>query len=481
MTYSVAVQGAESQADLLTKTPIHSGSPELAADLDLAIAHFSTQLFLDGENGHAPVESDRLNPLSFSPVSTLTARTIANLVPSSRNPDLSSGIQTSGDSLFAISADSPSQAVVTDSVSRTLRPQGISGFWGQLYSNTYEYDQSGTPAQIIITDDGVSRIAYPYSLTQQRPIYDRPQYEWETPTRVEVGHLFTPDGRFEIYGKTEAGTMPTGYIKLETYAIGSYTIEGEYLALDFDYVLGVVYNDLDNYYNSRLEPPAYTHIKVTFGDANSPPTIAFFVKQADGRMVPWSESPTPSEMQWQPIDDPTNPAKGISLEGTLRGDEMNGTPQNDIFNGKAGNDVLTGAGGADRLIGFTGNDSLVGGIGSDFLNGGEGQDNLNGGSGNDKMQGGSGNDTLFGSTGNNLLEGGSGNDMFVLTKGRGANRITDFRDRQDKLGLSGGVSLGSLNFKQQGDDVLIRSGRDVLAIVEDTRLNQITARDFVVV
>jgi hypothetical protein len=373
-------------------------------------------------------------------------------------------------------------------VTTQSNPTGIVGFWGQLISNTIEYSRSGIPPQLIWTDDGVSRLAYPYSLSQQRTLYNRPQQEWETPTRVEVGHLFTPDGYFEIYGLTEGGTALSGYVKLESFSAGRYTVEGDYIALDFDYSFGISYNDRNNSYRAQLEQPAFTHIKYTLGDANSAPTLAYFVKQANGRLVPMPANPNPTGMQWQPVNAPYNPNQGLNLDGTLRDDVLSGTSRNDTIAGKAGDDRLSGAAGHDRLLGSTGRDRLVGGGGNDSLNGGSGNDYLTGnngndrilgGSGSDRLVGGAGRDTLIGNGGNNILQGGRDRDIFVLSRGRGSDRILDFQDRQDRFQLTGGLQFRQLRFQQQGDHVLVRSGSDLLATVLDTRVGQLTAVDFV--
>ncbi|MGO4841587.1 calcium-binding protein, partial [Rhizobiaceae sp. 2RAB30] len=50
---------------------------------------------------------------------------------------------------------------------------------------------------------------------------------------------------------------------------------------------------------------------------------------------------------------------GISIVGTLRGDDLSGSNHADTLNGGNGDDSLSGMGGADRLIGGYGNDTYV--------------------------------------------------------------------------------------------------------------------------
>jgi Ca2+-binding RTX toxin-like protein len=144
------------------------------------------------------------------------------------------------------------------------------------------------------------------------------------------------------------------------------------------------------------------------------------------------------------------------------------TPSETIF-GTAGRDQLRGTANADRIEGLGGNDQIVGLAGNDLLVGGAGAD---------QMVAGEGNDRLVAGTGNNRLTGNQGRDLFVLEKGAGRNLVTDFKNGQDRLGLSHGLSFRRLVISQQGKNTLIRSGNDLLAILNNVRENQITAADF---
>lgn len=124
------------------------------------------------------------------------------------------------------------------------------------------------------------------------------------------------------------------------------------------------------------------------------------------------------------------------IEGLLGGagnDTLLGDGQANLLIGGAGSDQLDGRTGADTLMGGDGADTLWGGEGSDLLDGGAGNDRLEGGAGDDALAGGIGNDRLDGGQGSDILTGGAGVDTFVFTGG--ADLITDFTDRQDKITL----------------------------------------------
>lgn len=143
-------------------------------------------------------------------------------------------------------------------------------------------------------------------------------------------------------------------------------------------------------------------------------------------------------------------------------------PSTGTIFGTAGNDRLTGTAGSDRIDGLGGRDRISG-LG--------GRDLLIGGAGNDTLLGDSGNDTLQGSAGADQLIGGKGRDLFVLERRPGRDAIADF-SRQDRLGLTAGLSFGQLRFTQRGDDLLINAGNQALAILSDVQRNQITQSSF---
>lgn len=125
-----------------------------------------------------------------------------------------------------------------------------------------------------------------------------------------------------------------------------------------------------------------------------------------------------------------------------RGDDLiEATSGRNRMWGGEGNDRVFGGSGQDSLYGEAGRDILQGGAGADLLEGGDGDDLLFGGNGRDRLLGGAGNDRLNGGLGQDELTGGAGSDVFIFTSaatagsGNGADRITDFQSRVDKIDL----------------------------------------------
>ncbi|MBI4783389.1 MAG: 5'-nucleotidase C-terminal domain-containing protein [Oscillatoriophycideae cyanobacterium NC_groundwater_1537_Pr4_S-0.65um_50_18] len=161
------------------------------------------------------------------------------------------------------------------------------------------------------------------------------------------------------------------------------------------------------------------------------------------------------------------------------GRQVNGTNRNDRLRGNVGDDVLVGLSGNDRLFGLSGNDEMDGNLGNDILQGDAGNDLLRGGSGTDRMLGGNGNDTLLGGAGSDVFSLGRGRDIAVLETGRGANFVTDFADRQDRLALSGRLTFGRLTIEQSGRNTAISLGNDLLMMLRNFNANNLTRADFV--
>ncbi|HHP7246070.1 MAG TPA: calcium-binding protein [Elainellaceae cyanobacterium] len=180
-----------------------------------------------------------------------------------------------------------------------------------------------------------------------------------------------------------------------------------------------------------------------------------------------------------PILVPPDPS--VPLGATNGNDVLLGSDADDRLSGLGGNDNLIGNDGNDVLMGGAGDDILTGGAGNDTLDGNGGDDLLRGGIGNDSLNGGIGQDILFGDQGSDVLNGGSGQDIFVLQPGDGRDRILDFKDQYDRLGLTNGVGFSDLTFRQQGPHTLIQLGGDALATVLDIEAAQLTAADFVAV
>ncbi|MEM1313891.1 MAG: calcium-binding protein [Pseudomonadota bacterium] len=119
--------------------------------------------------------------------------------------------------------------------------------------------------------------------------------------------------------------------------------------------------------------------------------------------------------------------------GTRKPDILSGGDGKDRLKGKGGDDALFGYDDDDRLWGGGGNDGLFGFEGDDFLFGGGGIDALYGGEGRDVLRGGGGHDVLLGGEGGDRLWGGKGLDNFMIGHSDAADRIMDWRARDDQI------------------------------------------------
>ncbi|WP_339950151.1 hypothetical protein [uncultured Albimonas sp.] len=138
-----------------------------------------------------------------------------------------------------------------------------------------------------------------------------------------------------------------------------------------------------------------------------------------------------------------------------------GTKKADKLVGKGGDDLLKGKGGKDKLLARAGDDDLQGGGGKDLLKGQGGDDRLDGGKGRDK------------------LIGGGGADVFVLDGKGGPDRVKDFADGLDRIEIRSGASdFEALKLVRKGEDVLIKDGRDKLALLDDVSKSDLDGGDF---
>ncbi|MEA5496047.1 Ig-like domain-containing protein, partial [Limnoraphis robusta] len=202
---------------------------------------------------------------------------------------------------------------------------------------------------------------------------------------------------------------------------------------------------------------------------------------------------------------------GNSDNDTLMGgeaeDKLYGGKGDDLLFGEVGNDLLFGDLGNDTLCGNDGNDTLFGDIisledssenvdfqdqvyggrgddllfgngGDDLLCGGEGNDTLYGGRGDDTLVGGDGDDRLFGDIGNDTLYGDLGRDGFILSSNSGTNRIIDFTNGEDYLGLIGGLTFSDLTIETGENQTLIFVETKLIAQLIGVQVNSITAEDF---
>lgn len=186
-----------------------------------------------------------------------------------------------------------------------------------------------------------------------------------------------------------------------------------------------------------------------------------------------------------------------TLLGGLDGDTLQGGNGDDLVRGDGGSDVILGQGGNDSLLGAPGDDSISAGAGSDTLSGGGGADTLEGGSGADVIagnagadliSGGSGHDLIFGGggadrlggdAGNDTLVGQSGNDLFLFAKGWGADSVSDFNPRFDRIAFSSDLWTGTKDVDallmdhatQEGSAVVFRfDSSEALTVVGATLL-----------
>lgn len=114
--------------------------------------------------------------------------------------------------------------------------------------------------------------------------------------------------------------------------------------------------------------------------------------------------------------------------------------------GTSGNDYLRGI----EIFG----DTLRGGDGNDYLVGYSGNDSLEGGAGYDTLVGGEGNDSLAVGAGGGYASGDAGDDLYLYQGGEGNLEIYDFYG-QDTLRLGEGIEVADLQFKRNGDTLLI--------------------------
>jgi Ca2+-binding RTX toxin-like protein len=153
------------------------------------------------------------------------------------------------------------------------------------------------------------------------------------------------------------------------------------------------------------------------------------------------------------------------------------------ISGNSGNNVLTGLGGNDILDGQFGNDTLLGGADNDRLFGSLGNDILRGESGNDILDGFFNNNSPVTAAQSDTLSGGTGADFFILGSslfagsyyvGQGQATITDFRlSDGDKIQLRGNSS--QYGFGSSGSDTLILQGTDVIAVVQNASILDVSA------
>ncbi len=161
-----------------------------------------------------------------------------------------------------------------------------------------------------------------------------------------------------------------------------------------------------------------------------------------------------------------------TLKGGKGNDELRSHDRNDRLEGEAGNDTLRGGDGYDKLFGGKGDDTLYGENDGDWLYGGKGKDTLVGGDGSDRMIGGGGKDTL---------RGGTDADTFVISVGTGVDRVLDFEDGIDRIGLAGGLKFSQLRVREVDGQTLVelRSNGADLLMIDNIDVSDLGASDFI--
>lgn len=124
-------------------------------------------------------------------------------------------------------------------------------------------------------------------------------------------------------------------------------------------------------------------------------------------------------------------------------------------------------------------DTITGTRRRDVLSGTDRDDVIDGGARRDVIDGGRGNDRLIGGSGFDLIRGGEGRDSFVLEPGFGRDRIRDFEPGRDRLLLGGGLGFADLRFSRGLGGVVIRSGRDPLAVLEGVSRRDLSAAEVI--
>ena len=102
----------------------------------------------------------------------------------------------------------------------------------------------------------------------------------------------------------------------------------------------------------------------------------------------------------------------------------------------------------------------------DILKGGKDNDTLYGNAGKDNLYGGGGNDELSGKLGIDKLYGGAGEDTFVLTSGRGYDKIMDFsKSDGDKISVESFDIGTTFSLQEVGLNTNIYVNNDLLSTV----------------
>ncbi len=168
------------------------------------------------------------------------------------------------------------------------------------------------------------------------------------------------------------------------------------------------------------------------------------------------------------------PGSGLGGLSPSKPDGNNPPPDPDVITGTKGSDPIDGTSGDDRVQAGAGNDIVRGQGGNDTIHGEDGDDKLYGVAGNDTLLGGAGRDLIDGGKGNDVATGGEGADTFVVSRGDGGLRITDFAvtGAKDTLILKGYSNdmLKSASLKSSGSDVVLHLSDGATVTFEETSM-----------
>ncbi|MEL6265028.1 MAG: hypothetical protein AAFR52_05175, partial [Pseudomonadota bacterium] len=187
-------------------------------------------------------------------------------------------------------------------------------------------------------------------------------------------------------------------------------------------------------------------------------------------------------------------SKGNVLQGRSGSDVINGGRGNDALGGENDDDILEGGAGADRLFGGNGSDTaqylsstagvtvalfdgtasgghangdqffsienvtgsnlgddLSGDTEANTIRGADGNDTIKGGRGDDALGGEGGADVIVAGPGDDRVFGGGGPDRFHFLEGSDRDRVFDFVDDVDTLGIDRAL-VGNRNEQRTVDD-----------------------------
>lgn len=183
----------------------------------------------------------------------------------------------------------------------------------------------------------------------------------------------------------------------------------------------------------------------------------------DGEVI---DTATVTVETFTPID-PVDP--DVSFEPVF------GTPEEDIIEVEGNNQLVFAGDSNDLIDAFTGE-------GSNRIYAGNDDDTLILGA-NDRAFGGDGSDRFFVTVGgDNTITGGKGADQFWIATAEvpdAANVFTDFTISEDIIGIAGlGIEFADVTLTQQGNDALIASNGNDLALLEDINITDLSEIDF---